>query len=223
MDIFGDTDIVGIWLQLLFSPFGLLLLAFVVARVAFDRLLQPRRRGPTQRWRSGSRWPRSIAKEPAARAALDREQELPRLTATGSTLEEIRRVSPGGFEHFVADLFHRRGYAVLVVGGDGDHGVDLVVTNPGGERELVQCKRWGRKWIGEPVVRDFYGALMHDGRAVRSYIVTTSFFSHAARAWARNKPIKLIDGKELSWAAERIIALGRNAEKAPSSAAPSPR
>lgn len=102
-----------------------------------------------------------------------------------------------------------------VVGGDGDHGVDLVVTNPDGERELVQCKRWGRKWLGEPVVRDFYGALMHDGVAVRGYIVATSFFSHAARTWAERKPLKLIDGEELARTSERIISLGRVAEKAP--------
>ena len=130
-----------------------------------------------------------------------------------SSLEEIKGLSPGGFEEFVGDLFHRRGYAVQVVGADGDHGVDLVVTNPDGERELVQCKRWRRKWIGEPVVRDFYGALMHDGIAVRGYIVTTSFFSHAARSWAEGKPLKLIDGEELAWASERIIEMGFAADK----------
>ena len=77
----------------------------------------------------------------------------------------------------------------------------------------------GRKWIGEPVVRDFYGALMHDGVAVRGYIVTTSFFSQAARTWAEGKPLKLIDGEELARTAERIISLGRAAEKAPLGAA----
>jgi restriction endonuclease Mrr len=32
---------------------------------------------------------------------------------------------------------------------------------------------------------------------VHGYIVTTSFFSEVARAWAAGKPIDLIDGKKL--------------------------
>jgi restriction endonuclease Mrr len=46
-------------------------------------------------------------------------------------------------------------------------------------------------------VRDFYGALVHDGEAVRGYIVTTTFFSRAAREWTKGKPIDLVDGKKL--------------------------
>jgi restriction system protein len=220
MNIFGDTDFLGVWLRLLVSPFGLLLLGLVVGRIVLDRLLEPPRRGPTRRRRSRSARVPSTSRQPTAQADLYQEHGSPHMgVQAGAALEIIKQLSPGGFEEFVADLFHRRGYAVQVVGGDGDHGVDLVVTNPDGERELVQCKRWGRKWLGEPVVRDFYGALMHDGVAVRGYIVTTSFFSHAARTWAQDKPIKLIDGEELSWAAERIIALGRDADKALSGAA----
>ena len=39
---------------------------------------------------------------------------------------------------------------------------------------------------------------------MHGYIVTTSFFSEAARAWARGKPIDLIDGKKLAEAVEVI-------------------
>jgi restriction system protein len=144
-----------------------------------------------------------------SRSNVDREAKRLIQPGANPTLDEILRLSPGGFEEFVADLFRRKGYSVRVVGADGDHGVDLEMTDPNGDRVLVQCKRWDRRWIGEPVVRDFYGALMHDGSAVRGYIVTTSFFSNAARAWAEGKPIRLVDGTALARSAEKIVARGR--------------
>jgi len=113
-------------------------------------------------------------------------------------LDELIALSPKEFEQFVARLFIRRGYDARVIGESGDHGVDIEVFNPAGEKELVQCKRWTRKWLGEKVVREFYGALVHDQKAVRGYIVTTSFFSEAAKRWVRGKPISLIDGPYLA-------------------------
>ena len=238
MDIFSETDILRVWMDLLFSPLGLMLAGLVVFRIALDRLLptRPRRRRakPSPRTRSGSRdvlsvalllsgawivtgaittsstdgtnqgsvasWlgcltPVSWAAFAAALAVEDHSKKRDRVLR--ENLDDLNALSPTAFEVFVADLFRRRGYEARVVGGDGDHGVDIVVKNLEAERELVQCKRWGGKWIGEPVVRDFYGALIHDGDAVRGYIVTTTFFSKAAREWAKGKPIDLVDGKKL--------------------------
>ncbi len=112
-------------------------------------------------------------------------------------LEILQDLSPAGFEEFVTDLFRRRGYKASRVGNRGDHGVDILLRNPNGERELVQCKNWKNKWVGEREVRDFYGALIHDEEAVRGYIVTTNYFSEPARKWASGKPIDLIDADQL--------------------------
>jgi len=182
------------------SPLGLGLLALVAAKVAIDRLL------PLRRARA-----RSASQPNQARPKLRCHSAPPRPTFDhphgryeAESLADIRNFSSDEFEDFVAGIFLKRGYKASIVGGEGDHGVDIVVTNPQGERELVQCKRWDRKWIGEPIVRDFYGAFVHDGDAVRGYIVTTSFFSRAARDWAEGKPIDLIDGKRLAEAVELI-------------------
>ena len=112
-------------------------------------------------------------------------------------IEILHDLSPADFEEFVTDLFRRRGYKESPVGNRGDHGVDILLRNPNGERELVQCKNWKNKWVGEREVRDFYGALTHDEEAVRGYIVTTNYFSEPARKWARGKPIDLIDADRL--------------------------
>lgn len=111
-----------------------------------------------------------------------------------STLEEMRSLSPSEFEELVAETYRAQGHRVQVVGGTGDHGIDMIVRTQRGETWLVQCKRYRGK-IGEPIVRDFYGALKAsdaDGGA----IITTGTISDAARLWAEGKPIKMYDGDQ---------------------------
>jgi restriction system protein len=76
----------------------------------------------------------------------------------------------------------------------GDHGIDLIMRRDG-TTAIVQCKRWTTS-IGEPVIRDFYGALSHSN-AERGFLVTTSHFTDQAVAFAEGKPITLIDMDEL--------------------------
>jgi hypothetical protein len=120
------------------------------------------------------------------------EEKRKRFSA--STMEDLRALSPTEFEEMVAEVYRAQGHHVQVVGGTGDHGIDLIVRSHRGENWLVQCKRYRGK-IGEPVVRDFYGALKAsdaDGGA----IITTGTISDAARLWAEGKPIKLYDGEQ---------------------------
>jgi len=49
MDYFGDTDILGVWMGLLCSPLGAMLLALSVFSILVNSLTRPRRRGPPRR------------------------------------------------------------------------------------------------------------------------------------------------------------------------------
>ena len=200
MTILDSGDLFRALWEFFVSPLGLGLLALVAVRIAVDRLLPRRRR----RASSGSWHSQGWSMPRTDRASIRPTFSRPRGRYEEESLGEIKNFSADEFEDFVAGLFLKRGYKASIVGRDGDHGIDIVVTNPQGERELVQCKRWDRRWIGEPIVRDFYGAYVHDGDAVRGYIVTTSFFSRAARDWAQGKPIDLIDGKKLAEAVDLI-------------------
>jgi restriction system protein len=111
------------------------------------------------------------------------------------TIEDIYRLSPGEFEELVAEFFRRHGFKAQRVGAQGDHGVDLVIETPHKARWIVQCKRW-KGQVGEPVIRDFYGAMMSES-ASKGFVVTTGTFSQAALAWAEGKPIELLDGEQL--------------------------
>lgn len=111
------------------------------------------------------------------------------------TLEQIRSLAPDRFEVFVAELIRQRGYKAEVTPYQGDHGIDIIAYAPNGEKEVVQCKKYQGQ-VGEPALRDFYGAMMHE-QAVRGWFVTSGVFTDQAAAWAEDKPIDLVDGERL--------------------------
>lgn len=124
--------------------------------------------------------------------------------ATLPSQEALRSLSSDEFVAFVAHLFRRRGFKANVVGHRADPGVDIVVKNPHGGREVVQCQRWTPRWIAESAVQEFYKAVEGDGKFRRGYIITTSGFSSAAAAWARDRPLELVDGQRLWEAVEAV-------------------
>jgi len=109
------------------------------------------------------------------------------------SIEDMQLLSPSEFEKLVARTYRDQGNRVEEVGATGDHGIDLVVHTRKGETVLVQCKKYKGK-VGEPVVRDFYGAL-RASEADAGAIVTTGQITPQARLWAEGKPIYLYDGR----------------------------
>ncbi len=127
--------------------------------------------------------------------------------ADAKTLKNLLELSPHAFEILVAKLFRAYGHQAEVAGGTSDHGVDIFVDNNHGEKWIVQCKRY-RGSVGEPVLRDLFGTLQHEG-AHRAYLMTTGSFTRQAVDWAEGKPIILYDG-------EGLVKLIRRTQKNPS-------
>ncbi|HNS03903.1 MAG TPA: restriction endonuclease [Anaerolineae bacterium] len=125
-----------------------------------------------------------------------RQAPQPSGQGIGQTLDDLTAMTPGEFEVWVQELFRSRGYFAKNTPDSGDHGVDLWVISPQGERAIVQCKRY-RGVVGESVVRDLYGVMQHEA-APRGFLVTTGSISAAAGRWAQGKPIELIDGARLA-------------------------
>ncbi len=112
------------------------------------------------------------------------------------SLEKLQLLTPSEFEAYVAyQLFERHGYDVVNVRDTKDGGIDVLITDPQGQQAIVQCKRY-RGNVGEPIVRDLYGTMIHAG-ATHAYLITTARFSLEAQRWAIGKPITLIDGTTL--------------------------
>ncbi len=129
-------------------------------------------------------------------ALVTRRNQRQREIEQARSISQMQALTPERFEDLVAELFKQKGYSATLTPQQGDHGIDVVLRAPNGEKEVVQCKRYQGQ-VGEPIVRDFFGAMLHEN-AVRGYIVTTGEFTQQAKAWARGKPIELIDGQQLS-------------------------
>lgn len=108
--------------------------------------------------------------------------------------EYIKKMDPFQFEKVVVGAFKARGYEARTTRSTGDHGIDGFLSK-GGKKFLLQCKRVQHR-IGEPVLRDFYGAMIHEA-ADGGILVTTGGVSPSAREWAKGKPIEIIELQKL--------------------------
>lgn len=109
-------------------------------------------------------------------------------------LDEIRQLDPVAFERFVGSLFEKMGYQVQTTPLSGDEGIDLVLRKDT-KLAIVQCKRYENS-VGQPVVRDLYGAMVHN-KADEAYLVTTGTVTLPAQQWVAGKPLHLVDGNTL--------------------------
>lgn len=111
-----------------------------------------------------------------------------------SKLDELKSLDPVAFERFVGELFSNMGYEIEYTPSSGDEGVDIFLKKDG-NTSIVQCKRYDGQ-VGQPVVRDLYGVMLHN-HAYEAYLVTTGYFSLPAQAWVEGKQIRLVDGNTL--------------------------
>ncbi len=119
-------------------------------------------------------------------------------------VEALQELSPRSFEKLVEKIFLAYGYQTRLSEKSFDHGIDIVVTTDENEIWIVQCKRY-RGSVGEPIIRDLFGAMQHE-KASKAFLATSGSFTQKALKWAEDKPIILYDG-------ERLIELIRNIRK----------
>ena len=106
------------------------------------------------------------------------------------------------FEHLVRELFEKEfiasGGEVHVTQGSRDGGVDAIAFDPDpirGGKLVIQAKRYTNT-VEVAAVRDLYGTLLNEG-ATKGILVTTSDFGSDAYAFAKDKPITLLNGANL--------------------------
>jgi restriction system protein len=110
----------------------------------------------------------------------------------------VATLTPYEFESLIRDLFEKMGHDTKQTRPSRDGGVDCVAfdTRPiVGGRVVIQAKRY-RHVIGVGAVRDLYGTMQNE-RANKGILITTSHYTSAAREFAKNLPLELIDGAGL--------------------------
>jgi Holliday junction DNA helicase RuvB len=126
----------------------------------------------------------------------------PSAGTAGTQTTHWNALSGVDFERVIVELLNSLGFTAAMTKATGDGGVDIEATLDRpivGGRYLFQCKRFAPDaLVGSAAVREFYGALVADRKAVKGVFVTTSGFTPHAREFAENLPIELIDGEQLA-------------------------
>jgi restriction system protein len=106
------------------------------------------------------------------------------------------------FEQLVRELFElefaKNGGEVRVTQASRDGGVDAVVFDPDplrGGKIVIQAKRYTNT-VGVSAVRDLYGTVINEG-ANSGILITTSDYGHDSYEFAKDKPLKLLNGGHL--------------------------
>jgi restriction system protein len=125
-------------------------------------------------------------------------------TPTARELSErfraVRSMSGTQFEAFVADLLKAMGHQVVVYGGVGDQGVDIV-ANPRGRRIAVQCKNHVKPVGNKPVQEVYAGARHH--RCVEAWVVAPAGYTSGAIDLAKSTHVSLHDADSVHrWISE---------------------
>lgn len=116
--------------------------------------------------------------------------------------ENLAAMNWEDFEHLCRELFEKAfagsGAEVKVTQASRDQGVDAIVFDPDpirGGKIIIQAKRYTNT-VDVSAVRDLYGALINEG-ATKGILVTTSQYGPESYAFAKDKPITLLNGQEL--------------------------
>jgi hypothetical protein len=118
--------------------------------------------------------------------------------------ESVRSMDGARFEAFVADLFRAMGHRVLLCGGAGDQGVDMIVY-PRDERVAVQCKNHSRPVGNRPVQEVYAGARHH--RCVEAWVVAPAGYTRGARDLAKSTGVSLYDADAIRQWIKNVVRL----------------
>lgn len=112
------------------------------------------------------------------------------------------------FEHLIREIFEKEfsvnGGEVKITQASRDGGVDAVAFDPDplrGGKIVIQAKRYTNT-VTVSAVRDLYGTTMNEG-AIKGILVTTSDYGPDAYAFAKDKPLTLLNGANLLHLLER--------------------
>ena len=119
--------------------------------------------------------------------------------------EDIEKIEPIAFEHFVSDLFKALGYKTKVTPEKKDFGGDVIIRK--GENTIViQVKhRDSSNWlVGNDAVQQAVAA-MPVYKANRSMVVTNGEFTNHAYQQARFSKTLMLDGNQLNRLVRQVM------------------
>ena len=133
---------------------------------------------------------------PASFSLLNSGRRKKKLHDLQKEIQAIQTLSHKQFENLVAETYSRIGYLVLEHSAfEEDQGIDLVLRKST-NLHLVCCRNWQSRQIDLDIIKKMY-SLMYDRQASGTIIITSGAFTREAHRFAADKPIELVDGRQL--------------------------
>ena len=121
------------------------------------------------------------------------------------TIEDVDKLEPRFFEAFVAALFNKQGYYVVLTQYSGDKGADVVARQRGNETEgfLIQAKH--RRQAGGKADRHAVDEILAAkpfyeekyGSTFQLAVITNREFNKPARRYSRSQHVEMYERKQL--------------------------
>lgn len=136
------------------------------------------------------------------RSFLDRAAQ-PRAPASLQSVMDVERmldvIEWRRFEALVERVYQLTGFSTSTQAHGADGGVDIKLfleDNPDELAGVVQCKHWGRRYVGVELLRALRGSMAAFG-ASQGYFVTSSTFTPDAIEFAAGNQIKVVERDRL--------------------------
>ncbi len=123
-------------------------------------------------------------------------RKRPLMTGGRSSLTDLKELPWKEFREYVMSLFQKLDYSPDAKRTLDEEDSDLRLKRSG-RTSLVCCRKYYVRKIPLSMVREFYAAMLREPALEKGYFITTGSFSYAARKFASDKPLTLIDGERL--------------------------
>jgi len=96
------------------------------------------------------------------------------------------------------------------LGPDGGIDIRLYQDDSGNATSIIQCKSWGKRFVGVQPVRELLGVMAHE-KIGKAFFMASGNFSDEAKSFAQSNPITLINGEMLVTMIKRLPAAEQQA------------
>jgi len=114
-------------------------------------------------------------------------------------------LTPEEFKRFVEDLLNKLGYKIEKVLNFQENGFDMIVTGLENKRMVLMVRRY-RGYISTKLLQRLFEIMLEEN-ADGGIFITTSDFSSSSYRLSESKPIKLINGSELSKLSKDLLKI----------------
>ena len=206
-NIFGPLKLLGYTMMLVGCVISMMALWTLVFRdgnaASSPELVEMEKSGSPAPWQPDANWdPERDRLAAGYRSALD-AAEKPGAPANLETARDVERmldlIEWRRFEAVVERCFQVKGFSTSTQAHGADGGVDIKLfqeNDPDTLAGVVQCKHWGRQYVGVEVLRALRGSMAAFG-ASKGYFVTSSTYTPDAAEFAAGNQIETTERDSL--------------------------